>query len=74
MPDGWVLRESIAEEVIVSLEEFVETERAKLVGDHLTPLTKDLFYAWKEKWLERMNKEKDDEIKKKMALMHPQAV
>jgi len=50
----------------LTLEDVIEKERMKLTGE-LTPLTKDLFDAWKEKWLKRMKDDKDNEIKKELA-------
>jgi len=50
----------------ISLEDWVEKERNKLKGD-LTPLTKDLFDAWKEKWLAKMQKEKEDQVRRELA-------
>jgi len=50
----------------LSLEDWVEKERLKLTGE-LTPLTFDLFEAWKKKWLDKMTKEKDEAIRKDLA-------
>lgn len=50
----------------MSLEDIIEKERTKLTGE-LTPLTKDLFEAWKEKWLNRMKADKDEELKQALA-------
>jgi len=66
LPDGWKLRSKTTEKKNLTLEDVIEKERMKLTGE-LTPLTKDLFDAWKEKWLKRMKDDKDNEIKKELA-------
>jgi len=67
LPDGWKLRtKGIDEKKEYTLEEVIEKERTKLTGT-LTPLTKELFDDWKAKWLERMTKDKVDNLKKNLA-------
>lgn len=67
MPEGWKLRTKAQDKKKdLTLEDIIEKERSKLTGD-LTPLTKDLFEAWKEKWLKKMKDEKENEIKQELA-------
>jgi len=68
LPEGWKLRDSntIDKKKELSFEDAIEKERLKLTGT-LTPLTKDLFDAWKEKWLARMKVDKENEMKQALA-------
>jgi len=68
LPEGWKLRDSnlADKKKELSFEDAIEKERLKLTGN-LTPLTKDLFDAWKEKWLQKMKNEKENEMKKELA-------
>lgn len=63
-----MLRDQVkqADKKEISLEEWVESERLKLPRD-LTPLTFELFEAWKAKWLEKMARDKEDKIKAELA-------
>lgn len=68
MPEGWKLRDSNTtdKKKELSFEDAIEKERLKLTGT-LTPLNKDLFDAWKEKWLARMKTDKENEMKVALA-------
>lgn len=68
LPEGWKLRDTTNDKKnIDTMEDMIEKERTKLTGT-LTPLTKDLFEAWKVKWLARMKNEKEDEMKQALAV------
>ncbi|KAJ2717047.1 Translation machinery-associated protein 46 [Coemansia spiralis] len=58
LPPGFVLKKErpVEERTEISLEEFLETERHKLVGK-LTPVTLDSFAKWKEARRERRDAE-----------------
>jgi hypothetical protein len=67
LPEGWKLRENKDEKKkFQTMEEVIEKERTKLTGD-LTPLTKDLFDAWRGKWMARMLNDKAKEVKADLA-------
>jgi len=64
LPPGFVLKkkEDKDKKEEISMEEFVESERAKL-GGNLTKVTLETFLAWKKRKL----KEKEDQLAKEMA-------
>merc|ERR1712083_936298 len=70
LPPGFVLKrdkmKKEQDEATISLEELVETERAKLDQSKLTKITLQSFVAWKEKKLkERADSVKKENLKKK---------
>jgi len=70
LPPGFVLKKDKMkkeqDEATISLEELVETERAKLDQSKLTKITLQSFVAWKKKKLkEKADSEKKENLKKK---------
>merc|ERR1711971_1053448 len=69
LPKGFVLKDKLKkqqDEATISLEELVETERAKLDSSKLTKITLQTFVAWKKKKLkEKAAAEKKENAKKK---------
>merc|ERR1712117_488252 len=70
LPKGFVLKKDKpkkqAEEAVITIEELVETERAKLDSSKLTKITLTTFVAWKKKKLkERADAAKKEKDKKK---------
>jgi len=70
LPPGFVLKKDRMkkeqDEATITLEELVETERAKLDQSKLTKITLQSFVAWKKKKLkERSDTEKKENLKKK---------
>ena len=75
LPPGFVLRsqrkkdEEAEKAREISLEEFLEVERHKLVGTTRTPVTKESFAAWKATRLNRKEAEEQAKAKSKEAQM-----
>merc|ERR1711936_1449760 len=70
LPPGFVLKKDKMkkeqDEATITLEELIETERAKLDQSKLTKITLQSFVAWKKKKLkERAEAEKKENLKKK---------
>jgi len=70
LPPGFVLKKDKMkkeqDEATITLEELIETERAKLDQSKLTKITLQSFVAWKKKKLkERADTEKKENLKKK---------
>ncbi|ORZ37392.1 hypothetical protein BCR44DRAFT_53496 [Catenaria anguillulae PL171] len=70
LPPGYVLKKKDAkkdasEEETMSLEEFLESERHKFLGDNLTPVTLETFTAWKKRRIEQQEQSDADALKAK---------